>query len=124
MWSIKKAQLLEFVSRKFRCHLIYHGPWADFLNVSKFLHFVAIVSNKTFFSTLDEKWEDRAPDMFLYNSLQFASQKNNISSLVKKYYFGDQKISNNTIEELFQVKLTFTCYILNQKNYERPITQL
>ncbi|XP_065212957.1 carboxylic ester hydrolase-like [Planococcus citri] len=78
---------------------------------------IAIVSNSTFFNSLDEKWDELAPDMFLYNNNSLLEKPGSeIGSLIKKHYFGDRKISNDTIDELFRA--------LGDRLFYHPVTKV
>ncbi|XKL63065.1 hypothetical protein PGB90_005429 [Kerria lacca] len=84
---------------------IKNVPWLVSLCKEEGLYPAAdFISNEKYLQELNEKWNEIAPNLLMYNfSVTTNTEREKISAAIKKKYFDDKGISKETIKEIIQL---------------------
>lgn len=95
------------------------------IHLSTFLNFWVfasdIISKDAYLTELNDRWYEIAPNLLQYNFSVPEYMKDSASSMIKHFYFGDEKFSRRNIDTLIQVCAFKTKIRLNNNNHFRQV---
>ncbi|XP_065206066.1 esterase FE4-like isoform X2 [Planococcus citri] len=82
---------------------VKHIPWMITMSENEGIAMgYDVVLNRTKMSAINQNWNKMMPNIFSYNNINSKHERDRISASIRKYYFKNKPLSNQTLGRYFQ----------------------